>query len=291
MIHRFGPFHYDSDQRLLFRGADRVPLVPKAVDTLHVLLERRGQVVDKADLMRLVWPDTTVEDVGLARNISILRKALGDDEPAATPWIETVPRRGYRFAPAAEDAPAPTPPAASPPPPPRRARWLIPAAIAAAVLLLTAFIYYQFYVPSRYLPPRQGASLAVIPFNCLCNSAPNTAALADGLTDLLVAELAQFGALHVVAPSTVRRHQKAGVSMGLMGRILGLDALVEGTVQPLGDRLRITARLVDVHTGRVIWADSYDHPAADPATAQSAVAREAVSAIASALKAPRRTSE
>jgi DNA-binding winged helix-turn-helix (wHTH) protein len=94
-VYAFGPFHYDAEQRLLFRQGEVVPLVPKAIDTLHVLLERRGRVVEKADLMKLVWPDTTVEDVGLARNISLLRKAL-DDESGQ--YIETIPRRGYRFA-------------------------------------------------------------------------------------------------------------------------------------------------------------------------------------------------
>ena len=59
----FGPFHYDAEQRLLFRQGEVVALVPKAIDTLHVLLERRGRVVEKADLMKLVWPDTTVEEV------------------------------------------------------------------------------------------------------------------------------------------------------------------------------------------------------------------------------------
>jgi DNA-binding winged helix-turn-helix (wHTH) protein len=93
-VYVFGPFHYDAEQRLLFRQGEVVPLVPKAIDTLHVLLERRGRVVEKAELMKLVWPDTTVEEVRLARNISLLRKAL-DDESGQ--YIETIPRRGYRF--------------------------------------------------------------------------------------------------------------------------------------------------------------------------------------------------
>jgi len=66
----------------------------------------------------------------------------------------------------------------------------------------------------------------------------------------------------VVSPSTVRRHQWLGISMGLMGRLLGLEVLVEGTVQQLGERLIVTARLVDVHTGKLIWAENYDYPAA-----------------------------
>jgi DNA-binding winged helix-turn-helix (wHTH) protein len=87
VIHRFSPFEYDPEQRLLFRAGETVQLEPKAIDTLHVLIERRGRVVEKAELIKLVWPDTVVEDVGLARNVSLLRKALGD-EGAASPYIE-----------------------------------------------------------------------------------------------------------------------------------------------------------------------------------------------------------
>ena len=90
-VYQLGPFHYDAAQRLLFREGELVQLVPKAVEMLHALLERRGSVVDKDELMKLVWPDTVVEEVGLARNISLLRKALGGE---ADTYIETIPKRG-----------------------------------------------------------------------------------------------------------------------------------------------------------------------------------------------------
>ncbi len=86
-IHTFGNFRYDAEQRVLFRGDAAVPLAPKAIDTLQVLLERRGRIVEKGELMKLVWPDTTVEEIGLARNISILRKAL--EESSDGSFIET----------------------------------------------------------------------------------------------------------------------------------------------------------------------------------------------------------
>lgn len=258
MIFEFGPFRYDFEQRLLFRGEDRVPLVPKVAETLHVLLERRGKVVEKAELMRLVWPGTTVEDVGLARNISLLRKTLGDDSEE-NPYIETIPRRGYRFAGAAT---LPEPITAAPVPVKRRWNWWwLGAPILAAV------IYFQFYVPSKYLPERGGASAAVVPFSCLCQGGDGEA-ISIGFTDLLSAELSKSDTLQVIAPSTIRRHQKAGVSMGLMGRLLGLDALVEGTIQNLGSLFRVTVRLVDVHTGKIIWADSFDRPVLDLETAR-----------------------
>jgi len=250
MIHEFGPFRYDSDQRLLFRGADRLPLVPKVLETLHVLIERRGQVVEKQELMRLVWPDTTVEEIGLARNISLLRKTLEDDggEPV---WIETIPRRGYRFAPAAVSRPAGR----------RRLLLLLPA------VAVVATVYYQFYVPSRFVPQTSGAALAVVPFECICPGEDGQSYV-NAFTDLLAAELSKLPSVQVTAPSTVQRHRRAGLSMGLMGRLLGLDMLVEGSIHRLTAGRRFTVRLVDVHTGKMIWAESYEQ--SDQAVAQAA---------------------
>lgn len=273
MIQRFGPFEYDPEQRLLFRAGETVQLVPKAIDTLHVLIERRGRVVEKAELMKLVWPDTVVEDVGLARNVSLLRKALGD-EGAESPYIETIPRRGYRFA------------AAEPPPPPpastHRPLWL-PAASIAAIIALAGLIYWQFYVPSRYLRRGPGiAALAVVPFESLTGDM-NRSGFAQGITDSLVSGISKLDSVQVVSPSTVRRHQWVGISMGLMGRLLGLDVLVEGSVRQAADHLRITARLVDVHTGKVIWSETYDRPAGDPGEVESQVAAEVAAQVGAHL--------
>jgi DNA-binding winged helix-turn-helix (wHTH) protein/TolB-like protein len=277
MTYRFGDFRYDSAQRVLYRGEELVPLVPKALDTLQILLERRGTVVEKSELMKLVWPDTTVEEVGLPRNISLLRKALGDDSEDH-PFIETIPRRGYRFA-----AEVTTEEAATPPPDQLRGRgprWFLGLAVAA---LLGAAVYYQFYVPSRYFAIGAGsAAMAVVPFDCLCDGMDGDA-FSRGLDEVLVADLSKLKHVQVVAPSTVRRHRHAGVSMGLMGRLLGLDALLEGTVQRLGEHLRVTARLVDVHTGRVIWAETYDEPARDLGAAQEAVGRAVAAEVGKRL--------
>jgi DNA-binding winged helix-turn-helix (wHTH) protein/TolB-like protein len=259
MAIRFGRFRYDPTQRLLFGDGERIPLLPKVADTLHVLLERHGQVVEKAELMRLIWPDATVEEIGLTRNVSLLRKAL-DDTNDESPIIETIPRRGYRFAaPLLEEA------VLSPPSPKPKRAFLI----AVALSLFAAAIYYQFYIPSKLLPKAQ-TSIAVIPFSCLC---PNLDASAypDSLNELLVTRLAQIPNVHVLAPSTVRRHQRAGVSTGLMGRLLGLDAVLEGGIQQSAAEITFTLRLVDVHTGRVIWADTSRHHTGDPTAAQRAL--------------------
>jgi DNA-binding winged helix-turn-helix (wHTH) protein/TolB-like protein len=271
--YEFGPYRYDAEQRALFREGQAVPLAPKAIDTLHVLLEQRGRIVEKADLMKRVWPDTTVDEVGLARNISILRKAL-EEEAGGGAYIETVPRRGYRFVAEAPEAPAM---------PARRRvpRWAIPL---LGIAVFAGLVYWQFYVPSRYVARGVGdASLAVVPFEAL-----TTDAALDGtarqITDLLVTDLSKFGGIQVVSPSTVRRHQRVGMSMGLMGRLLGLDVLVEGAVQTSGEHLLVTARLVDVHTGKVIWADTYDRPRADAENARNEVAGEIAAQVGLRLR-------
>src|ERR1039458_5978309 len=182
MTYEFGPFRYDAGQRLLFRGGDLVPLVPKAIETLHVLLERRGSVVEKSELMKLVWPDTNVEDVGLARNISLLRKAL-EDESEENPYIETIPRRGYRFAAQVSTAePANVPPPETEPRQPSRRRWR------------------WFILPV--------CGLAVVPFECLCPGMDGES-FSQGFNEVLVADLSKLSGVQVIAPSTVRRHQRS----------------------------------------------------------------------------------
>jgi TolB-like protein/DNA-binding winged helix-turn-helix (wHTH) protein len=268
-MHEFGQYRYDEEQRLLFRDGVLFPLEPKALETLHALIVRRGQVVEKAELMKLVWPDTVVEDVGLARNVSLLRKALGDE---AGGCIETVPKRGYRFV-GAEVAAVPA----------ARAglgwwRWV---AVAA---LLGGLVYWQFYRPSRFLGGgAQTASLAVAPLE---NLSPEweSVALARGLSETLVAELAKLERVHVVSPGTVRRYQWVGISTAMMGRLLGLDVLVEGAVQRAGGKVNVSARLVDVHSGKLIWAENFERPAGEAAAAQTEMARTIAAQIDERLK-------
>src|SRR6266404_5869512 len=143
-IYRFGPFEIDLDQRLLLRAGDSVPLTPKAFDTLAVLIARPGKVVDKAELLRLVWPDTFVEENNLTQNISALRKVFGEEA-----YIETIPRRGYRFVMPVEDPPAVSAPPAAPesiqsPSIRRTPLWIWGAVSIAAIAGLAYFISMHF---------------------------------------------------------------------------------------------------------------------------------------------------
>src|SRR5690348_2224412 len=95
-VYEFGPFRLNPMEHLLLRDGSPVPLAPKTFDLLEVLVERHGRLVEKDELLRLVWPDTVVEESNLSYNVSVLRKALGDGNEVGR-FIETVPKRGYRF--------------------------------------------------------------------------------------------------------------------------------------------------------------------------------------------------
>jgi DNA-binding winged helix-turn-helix (wHTH) protein/TolB-like protein len=274
IVYRFGPFRYDSAQRLLFRDDELVPLAPKALDMLQALLERRGQVVSKAELMKAVWPDCVVEEVGLARNVSLLRKALGDDAEA---YIETIPKRGYRFIAEADNAlghgrAAPL----DAPSMPQHHRFLV---LWAVLLGLGGVVYWQFYWPSKYLTqPKGAASLAVVPFECLSRDLEQDA-FSQTFTEALVEEISKLESVHVMSPSTVERYRRMRIPTAVMSRLLGLHIIVEGTAQTFGPQLTISVRLTDVKSGKVIWAQGYNTAVADVIQARTAVTRDVAAEI------------
>src|SRR5260370_27132592 len=136
-LYEFGPFRLEPDERVLERGGAEVPLAPKAFDLLLVLVERHGHLVEKDELLKLVWPDTFVEETNLTYNISVLRKALGDGTNG-TKLIETVPKRGYRFAAPVSEKPGETAGAA---PNRKRVRRLWAAAACAAIAVASLAVW------------------------------------------------------------------------------------------------------------------------------------------------------
>jgi TolB-like protein/DNA-binding winged helix-turn-helix (wHTH) protein/Tfp pilus assembly protein PilF len=263
-IYQFGAFRFDPAGRVLYRDGDVVPLTPKAADTLLILLERRGRVVEKGDLLKLVWPDTFVEEGGLARNISVLRKALGG-------YIETIPKRGYRFVAPADEVPRQ---------PARRA-----AVIAAAALLAGALAYFAYSYRARETPAGfRATAIAVLPLKNLSGD-PAQEYVSDGMTDELATVLAKTG-VRVIASDSVRR-LRPGTPLDEIGRQLKVEAVIQGTVLASGERVRINAQLVEVGTGRLIWAESYQRSLPDVLGLQAEVAAAIAREVATSL-APRR---
>jgi TolB-like protein/DNA-binding winged helix-turn-helix (wHTH) protein/Tfp pilus assembly protein PilF len=251
----FGPFRFDAVERLLYRGAEVVPLTPKVADTLLVLLARQGSVVERTELVRLVWPDTIVEEGGLARNISMLRKALGDEADGCR-YVETIPKRGYRFAAQIEGASGARR---------RRLGWRSMVALLIGVAILSAGIAY-------IANSRRAARVSVIAVLPLKNLSSDSGQeyFSEGMTDMLVTELARSG-IRVIAPASVRQ-LRAGAPLDEVGRRLKVDAVVQGTVLVSGDRVRINAQMADVKTGRVLWAETYGRGLRDVLGLQSEVA-------------------
>jgi DNA-binding winged helix-turn-helix (wHTH) protein len=216
--YQFGPFRLQVDRRLLLRDGVPVALSPKALETLLALVEHRDRVLTKDELLQRIWGDTVVEEGGLARNISVLRKALGET-PDDHRYIVTVPGLGYRFVAdvaeegePVEDEPARvTATAASPGGAARPWRWVVLGVVAA---LAAGAVVYALRWPRAVAGGRpQITALAVLPLANLSGDASQEY-FADGMTEALIANLAQIRALRVVSRTSVMRFNRFPRSRG-----------------------------------------------------------------------------
>ena len=264
--YEFGPFRLDAERRQLLRGDEPIVLTPKAFDLLVVLVEGRDRTTEKADLMRLVWPDRAVEESNLTQNVFALRKALGDG-PDGEPYIETIPRHGYRFVAEVRIAEG----KAAPP----RARTRKPVVAAALALVLAALGAYRWSHAREHRTPSPGAavtSLAVLPLQNLSNDAAQEY-FADGLTDALITDLAKLSPLRVISRTSVMQYKGVNKPVREIAEALGVDAIVEGSVLRSGDRARITVQLIDAAADRHLWSESFERDLGDVVTLQGEVAR------------------
>jgi len=272
-LYEFGPFHIDTAERLLYRGEELIPLTPKAIDTLLVLIANRGRVVEKDELIKAVWPDTFVEEGALARNVSALRKAFGSDTDDSQ-FIATVPKRGYRFV-----APVTVP---EPPEPPRKPRkWLKRLAwlISAVLLIVLIVLVYPRVVSllSRLDPPgaRHMASLAVLPLDNLSRNAAQEP-FTDGMHEELINTLARIEALRVKSRISVLAYKGVRKPLPQIARELDVDAIVTGSVLQSENRVRITVELFEGKTERQLFAQSYQRDLREVLALQAEVAESPV---------------
>jgi TolB-like protein/DNA-binding winged helix-turn-helix (wHTH) protein/Tfp pilus assembly protein PilF len=277
--YEFGPFSVDAGKRLLLRNGEPVPLAPKVLETLLALIENRERIVTKDELLTYVWGDTSVEEGGLTRNVSILRKALGE-KPDDHQYIVTVPARGYRFVadvrePAKSEAPGDqalaNPERESAP----RAnvsvrRWLVLSGLAA--LALGALTYVLRPVRPTQAGRPEITSLAVLPLQNLSGD-PTQDYFADGVTEALIGHLARIRALRVVSRTSVMRFKGTQRSLSDIARALNVDAVIEGSVQRTGDRIKISVQLIHAPTDRHLWAREYERELTDVLKLQGEVAR------------------
>ena len=273
-IYRFGPFHIDLEQRLLFRGGAAVSLTQKAFDTLAILVARQGRIVDKSELIKMVWPETFVEENNLTQNISTLRRVLGEGE-----YIETIPRRGYRFVMPLEDPPAVSVQPANPESIPSihripRSIWsLVSIAAIAGLAYFTAMSFRN-----RGHKDHPVDSLVVLPFMNL-SANPDNEYFSDGLTEEITNVLAHIEGLRVVARTTAFQFKGKAQDVRAIARQLHVDAVLEGSVRRDQNRLRVTAQLNDAEGGNHIWSQTYDRDEGDVFKIQEDISRQIARAV------------
>lgn len=280
-LYEFGPFRLDPEKPCLWRNGEPVSLTPKAIETLVVLIQQNGKLVERETLMSAIWPDTFVEDGNLNFNVSMLRKALGTDE-AGEQYIQTIPRHGYRFSADVREVTEEVPTFVREQPlrprvtddkngtaiaesetegerPPalalsRRSRPLILAAVLALALVATGAWFFLHF--------RSGAtngirSVAVLPLQPLSDDDTDKT-IALGLTDTLITRLGSLRSVAVRPIVSIGRYAKGEQDPVEIGRKLQVDAVLAGTLQHTEGHLRINARLLRVSDNTLIWSGSFD---------------------------------
>ncbi|HET9833002.1 MAG TPA: winged helix-turn-helix domain-containing protein [Vicinamibacterales bacterium] len=278
-VFRFGPFAVDARTGELSQAGQRTPLRDQPLHLLLALLERPGELVTRDELTRRLWPaDTFVDfDRGLNKAMNHLRDALGDsaDHPR---FIETLPRKGYRFiAPVSLDADNHE--SAAEPAPPGRANsrvWLAVTAACLAAAVVTAIAVDAGGI-RRWIVGQRAVthirSLAVIPLENLSGN-PEEEYFADGMTDALITDLAKIASLRITSRTSVMKYKEKKRTIKDIGRELDVDAVVEGTVTRSGGRVRITAQLIQVSTDMHLWAEAYERDVSEVLELQRAVATD-----------------
>lgn len=316
--YEFDQFRLDVAERLLFRGREEVALTPKVFETLLVLVEHSGHIVGKDELFKAVWPDSFVEESSLTQNISLLRKTLGEGGDGRR-FIETIPKRGYRFTvpvrlvnngAAAEEQPPPAPANAEdaaeevngsrvhrPEATALRSGFQLDAAasradsgarrrvvmLAVAVLLLAATggsYLWRAKRPSGAIADggSRVRSLAVLPFTPLGGESRDEF-FGLGMADALILKLGSFDGLTVRPTSSVAKYTGRGHDAREVGKQLGVDAVLGGTMQHAGDRVRVTAALLDLRDGTMIWSGTFDERSTDMFALQDSISGRVSSAL------------
>jgi DNA-binding winged helix-turn-helix (wHTH) protein/TolB-like protein len=278
---RFGEFEFDRVSGELRRGRAQVRLEPQPARVLAVLLEHAGDVVTRTELQQRVWGGDTFVDFehGLNYCIAQIRTALGDSA-AAPRFVETLPRRGYRFVATPTD-PMPAAPSRTGPQPRGRSRR--PALIAAVAVALAAAAAWAFVASRR--PSASGASvrLAVVPFDNETGVADYDR-LAQTLTDATVARLAADpDRLAVIGNAAVLREARQRRDLASIGTTLDVGHVVLGQVQQLDGQLRITTHLIRVKDQAHLWAQRFEPSPAEVSRLDRQVAEAVAGAVARRL--------
>jgi TolB-like protein len=250
-IHAFGPFRLDAEAEILFKGAEPVPIGRRAVALLLALVARQGVPLSKDELINTAWPGLAIEESNLTVQIAALRRVLGE-APGGDGWIETLPRRGYRFV-----GPLVTENDTS----------------SASPRLEPA--------PTPALPDKP--SIAILPFQNMSGD-PEQEYFVDGIVEDIITALSRMRWLFVIARNSSFTYKGRAVDLKQVGCELGVRYVLEGSVRKAANRVRITGQLIDTATGAHLWADRFDGELADVFDLQDQVTASVVGAIAPTLQ-------
>ena len=273
----FGDFRVDIAARRLYRrDGEAVRLTPRVFDTLLYLVEHRGRLLDKDELLTAIWPGRIVEENNLNQTISALRRALGDREGEQ---ILTVPGRGYRFVALGQPLADVAAPSQSPVQATEDTGGKV---VRLRVVTRTEDVSSTQAVGT--VDRGRGAmapiaSLAVLPFKPLVDDQRDDILLL-GMTELLINRLSASGDLAVRPLGVVRRYGSPRQDPLAAGRELRVEAVLDGSVLRAGERLRVTGRLLRVADGRALWADRFDEPFADVFAVQDVITERVARALA-----------
>jgi DNA-binding winged helix-turn-helix (wHTH) protein/Flp pilus assembly protein TadD len=277
-FYEFGRFRLDPAQRLLLRDGELVPLTPKVFDLLLLLVENSGQLIEKDELMRSIWPNAFVEESSLTKNISLLRKLLNEG-PDSGARIETLSKRGYRLMgeihlTANEGVELivrrPT-----------RARVVTTEEVEGNALEERA----HAAVPKP--TSAEVKSLAILPFRMLGREQSDEY-LGLGLADVLITQLGNMGEIVVRPTSAILKYADGPTDSIAAGSELGVDAVVEGSIQRAGNLLRVTVQMVGVRDGVALWADKFNTVLTNIFAVQDAISEQVACALSSRLTSEKR---
>jgi len=284
-IFDFGPFRLDVRERLFLKNGEPVQLMPKAFDILVVLIRNNGHLVDKSELLKEVWPDSFVEEGNLTQNIYLLRQALGEEtRPACN--IETVRGRGYRFVgevrevlhiePITSLVEVPQQEAARIEPvagsdvienrqiafPSNSSRRWLWARTLIGILLILGSVTFSYFLWSRNSAETdqsgiKARSIAVLPFKAI-GVEDDDELLGLGMADATIIKLSNLQQIPVLPTSTIFKYTGRERDPLTVGRELGVEAVLDGTVQHAKDRVRVTVQLLRVSDGKTLWSDKFD---------------------------------
>ena len=279
-FYQFGPFILDPAEHTLVRAGVPVALTPKAFDTLLTLVRRSPRIVEKEDLFKEVWPGTFVEDGNLAVNIFALRKALGTEE-GGREYIETIPKRGYRFTAEVKQTVGGN---ADPTVPPLPISDVVGRKRSRITLFLIALLGFgvlalalvaAFVFRSHPQPSGGRLMLAVLPFENLTGDAGQEY-FSDGLTEEMIAQVGRFDPqrVGVIARTSVMHYKHTQEQLAQIARELGVQYVLEGSVRRDPDKVRISAQLIQVKDQTHLWARQYDRELRSLLSLQGEIAQE-----------------